>query len=83
VQQKLPSDPTLSQKRAVFPAFSSSEVTLGQMLKIGILFIIYPHLPMGQDVRNWVPHSVVYGYTCRYTVLSQLKKQPPCPKHWL
>jgi len=27
VQQKLPSDPTLTQKRAVFPAFSSREVT--------------------------------------------------------
>jgi len=41
VQQKRPSDPTLSQKRAVFPAFSSREVTLGQMRKIGIHFIIY------------------------------------------
>jgi len=41
VQHKLPSDPTLSQKRAVFPAFSSREVTLGQMRKIGIHFIIY------------------------------------------
>jgi len=35
-------DPTtLTQKRAVFPAFSSREVTLGQMRKIGIHFIIY------------------------------------------
>jgi len=33
VQHKLSSDPTLSQKRAVFPAFSSREVTLGQMHK--------------------------------------------------
>ena len=31
---------TLTQKRAVFPAFSSLEVTLGQMCKIGIHFII-------------------------------------------
>jgi len=29
VQYKTPSDPTLSQKRAVFPAFSLLEVTLG------------------------------------------------------
>jgi len=35
---------TLSQKRAVFPAFSSHEVTLGQMRKISIHFIIYPFL---------------------------------------
>jgi len=33
---------TLSQKRAVFPEFSSREVTLGQMRKINIHFIIYP-----------------------------------------
>jgi len=33
---------TLTQKRAVFPAFSSRVVTLGQMRKIGIHFIIYP-----------------------------------------
>ena len=32
---------TLTQKRAVFPAFSSREVTLGQMRKTGIHFIIY------------------------------------------
>jgi len=32
---------TLTQKRAVFPALSSREVTLGQMRKIGIHFIIY------------------------------------------
>jgi len=41
VQHKISSEPTLSQKRAVFPAFSSREVTLGQMCKIGIHFIIY------------------------------------------
>ena len=34
---------TLLQKRAVFPAFSSREVTLGQISKIGIHSIIYPH----------------------------------------
>jgi len=34
---------TLTQKRAVFTAFSSREVTLGQMRKIGIHFIIYPN----------------------------------------
>ena len=33
---------TLSHKLAVFPAFSSRKVTLGQMRKIGIHFIIYP-----------------------------------------
>ena len=33
---------TLMQKWAVFPAFSSREVTLGQMRKNGIHFIIYP-----------------------------------------
>jgi len=32
---------TLSQKRAVFPAFSSRDVTLCHMRKIGIHFIIY------------------------------------------
>jgi len=32
---------TLTQKRAVFPVFSSRDVTLGQMRKIGIHFIIY------------------------------------------
>jgi len=32
---------TLTQKRAVFPAFSSCEITIGQMRKIGIHFIIY------------------------------------------
>jgi len=32
---------TLTQKRAVFPAFSLREVTLGQVRKIGIHFIIY------------------------------------------
>jgi len=31
----------LSQKRAVFPAVSSREVTLGQMRKISIHFIIF------------------------------------------
>jgi len=31
----------LTQKRAVFPAFSSRGVTSGQMRKIGIHFIIY------------------------------------------
>ena len=31
----------LTQKRAVFPAFSSREVTLSQTRKIGIHFIIY------------------------------------------
>jgi len=36
-EQKLPSDTTFSQKRA----FSSREVTLVQMRKIGIHFIIY------------------------------------------
>jgi len=41
VQHEIPSDPTLSQKRAVFPAFSLLEVTLGQICKIGIHFIIY------------------------------------------
>jgi len=30
----------------VFPAFSSREVTLGQMRKIGIHFIIYPSVVM-------------------------------------
>jgi len=34
-------DTTLTQKQAVFPAFSSREVTIGQMRKIGIHFIIY------------------------------------------
>jgi len=38
-----PTLPSLSQKRAVFPAFSSSEVMLGQMHKIGIHVIIYPN----------------------------------------
>jgi len=33
VQHKLPSDPTLSQKQAVIPAFSSREVTFGQTRK--------------------------------------------------
>jgi len=32
---------TLTQQRAVFPAFPSREVTSGQMRKIGIHFIIY------------------------------------------
>jgi len=41
VQHEIPSDPALSQKRAVFPAFSLRGVTLGQMCKIGIHFIIY------------------------------------------
>jgi len=31
----------VSKKRAVFPAFSSREVTLGQMREIGNRFIIY------------------------------------------
>jgi len=57
VQHKIPSDPTLSQKRAVFPAFSLHEVTLGQMWKIGIHFIIYPKLVekhvKSSQVRNW------------------------------
>jgi len=35
---------TLTQKRAVFPAFSSREVTSGQIRKIGIHFIIYHFL---------------------------------------
>jgi len=26
---------------------------------------------------------VVYGYSCKYTVLSHPKQQPPWPKHWL
>jgi len=34
--------PTLAQKRSVFPAFLSREVTSGQMRKIGIHFIIHP-----------------------------------------
>jgi len=34
---------TLTQKRAVFPAFSFHEVTLVQMCKIYIPFIIYPN----------------------------------------
>ena len=34
---------TLTQKRAVFPTFSSREVTFGQMRTIGIHFIIYPN----------------------------------------
>jgi len=33
---------TLTQKRAVSPTFALREVTLGQMCKIGIHFIIYP-----------------------------------------
>jgi len=33
---------TLTQKRAMFPAFSSREITLGQMCKIGMHFNIYP-----------------------------------------
>jgi len=41
VQHKIPSDPTLSQKPTVFPAFSLLKVTLGQMCKIGIHFIIH------------------------------------------
>jgi len=41
---------SLTQKRAVFPVFSSREVTLGQMRKIGIHFIIY---------RDWpVPYKI-------------------------
>jgi len=32
---------TLTQKRAVFPAFSPREVTFSQMRKIGVHFIIY------------------------------------------
>ena len=35
---------TLKQKRPVFPAFSSREVTLGRVCKTGILFIIYHKL---------------------------------------
>jgi len=41
---------TLTQKRAVFPAFSSHEVTAGQMRKIGIHFII--HRMAGQFSRG-------------------------------
>jgi len=42
---------TLAQKRAVFPAFSLREVTLGQMCKIGIHFIIFRKTPR-QYVRQ-------------------------------
>jgi len=46
VQHKLPSDLNMSQKRAVSPDsvspdFSWRVVTLGQMCKVGIHFIIY------------------------------------------
>jgi len=37
-------------KRPVFPAFSSREVTLGQMRKIGIHFIIYPRVIAACDL---------------------------------
>jgi len=52
VQNKLPSDPSLSQKRAVFPAFSSREITLGQMRKIGIDFIIFPNHSINVTVHG-------------------------------
>jgi len=41
---------TLTQKWAVFPAFSSREVTSGQMRKIVIHFIIYLSGRMDCDV---------------------------------
>jgi len=41
VQHKIPSVLNLSQKRAVFPDFSWRVVTLGQMSKVRIHFIIY------------------------------------------
>jgi len=40
---------TLTQKRAVFPTFSSREVTSGQMRKIGIHFITYRSKPHPRD----------------------------------
>ena len=37
---------------------------------------------VSQDMRNCgVSKNVVYGYSCRYTVLSHPKQQPPWPKH--
>ena len=59
MQQKLPFDPTLSQKRAVFPAFSSRKVTSGQMRKIGIHFIIYR---IGLDINTgWIRVDIFIG----------------------
>jgi len=62
VQHKRPSDPTLSQKRAEFPAFSSRKATLGQIRKIGIHLINYqynallavPVLPTGIYIYTYI-----------------------------
>jgi len=43
---------TLTQKRAVFPAFSSREVTIGQMRKIGIHFIIHPGIGFAKPTAS-------------------------------
>jgi len=58
---------TLTQKRAVFPAFSSREVTLDQMRKIGIHFfinLVFPafssrEVTLGQ-MRKISIHSIIY-----------------------
>ena len=46
---------TLTQKWAVFPAFSSREVTSSQMRKIGIHFIIYHDWVQGSGSRAVLP----------------------------
>jgi len=43
----------LTQKRAVFPAYSSREVTSGKMRKIGIHFIIYHNAFRKPDLRTF------------------------------
>jgi len=65
----------LTQKRAVFPAFSSCEVTLGQMRKVGIHFIIYHLSPSDSLTRvndsTWVTNfgdSVSTRFTLRTMV---------------
>jgi len=73
VQHKLPSGPTLSQKRAVFPAFSPREVTSGQMRTIGIHFVIYRsnwifyHLPLFH-VNKYIALNYEWNITGNYAV---------------
>jgi len=63
----------LTQERAVFPAFSSREITSGQMRKIGIHFIIYPvarvtnnrvrasDVTVRSKIRSNLPHQLSKG----------------------
>jgi len=48
---------TLTQKRAVFPAFSSREVTLHQLPKIGIHFIIHPKSLTATLMQDIITHE--------------------------